>query len=459
MDLSKNNAGNTSNVSISESKLWQSILHDLREKIDNTSYMILNSLEEVYYNEGNIYIYTPDNIYKNWIETEILETIETSANKVIGRNVKIHVISLKDKSSKKTKKSKNSKNFEETDFYQYLSLNPKYTFDNLIVGNNNKVAFQACLAATENLGKIYNPLFIYGDVGLGKTHLLQGTAYYVLAKNSTAKIIYTTADTFASEFFSYLEKGMILEFRKKYREVDLLLIDDIQFLVGKERTQIEFYHIFNVLYSLGKQIILSSDQPPSKLNGIEKRLISRFSSGLIVEITKPDLETKINITLKKMKELNVEFSRDVVLFIAKTVNTSVRELEGSIKRLKAYSEIMGRPITLDVARTVLKDVLEVNEVQPLTVERIQKEVCNYFNIDIKELLGNSRNKKSVTARQIAMYLSKELTDESLSSIARYFHKKDHTTILNAANKIKEMMEKDRKLKYTVDLIKDKLITL
>ncbi|MBX0311192.1 MAG: chromosomal replication initiator protein DnaA, partial [Sulfurihydrogenibium sp.] len=216
---------------------------------------------------------------------------------------------------------------------------------------------------------------------------------------------------------------------------------------------------FNVLYSLGKQIILSSDQPPSKLNGIEKRLISRFNSGLIVEITKPDLETKINITLKKMKELNVEFSRDVVLFIAKTVNTSVRELEGSIKRLKAYSEIMGKPITLDAARTILKDILEVSEVQPLTVERIQKEVCNYFNIDIKEIVGNSRNKKSVLARQIAIYLSKELTNESLSSIARHFHRKDHTTILNAANKIKEMIEKDRKLKYTVDLIKDKLLTL
>ncbi len=458
MGLEKNNTDKGKNVSINETKIWHSILSDIKPNIDTPSYTILKSLEEIHYNEGNLYIYTPDNIFKNWIETEVLDQILFSANKIIGKQVKVHILSLKD--NKKKNQSKNSdKYIDDNDFYQYLSLNPKFTFDNLIVGNHNKIAYKSCMAAADNLGKIFNPVFIYGDVGLGKTHLLHATAYYLLAKNPHVKIIYTTADTFASELFSYIQKGMILEFRKKYREVDLLLIDDIQFLIGKERTQIEFYHIFNVLHNLGKQIILSSDQPPSKLNGIEKRLISRFSSGLIVEITKPDLETKVNITLKKMKELNVELPKDVVLFLAKTVNTSVRELEGSIKRLKAYVEIMGRTITFDIARNVLKDLLEINNVEPLTVEKIQKEVCSYFNIDVKDMLGSTKSNKIVLARQIAMYLSKKLTDESLSSISKQFKKKNHSTVISAVNKIEELSQKDRKVKLIVEYIKDKLIKL
>lgn len=417
---------------------------------------ILKSLENVYYDDGNIYIYTSDKVFKDWLESEAAGLIEDTASNVLGKKTKIYILSSEN--FKQRKSSKRQKKEEDGDnYYQYLTLNPKYTFENLVIGNCNKVAYSACLSVAENPGDLFNPLFIYGDVGLGKTHLLHATAYQMLKKNPNSKIIYTTADTFTSELFSYIQRGKILDFRKKYREIDLLLIDDIQFLAGKDRTQIEFYHIFNVLHTLGKQIILSSDQPPSKLDGIERRLTSRFASGLITEIVKPDIETKIGIISKKSKSMGINLSKDVVLFLAKTFENSVRELEGSLKKLKAYSEILGRQINLEMARNLLKDSIEIRNIQPITVEKIQLEVANYFNININELLGSSKKKKVITARQMAMYLSRELTEESLSNISRLFKKKDHTTIINAVEKMRESIEKDRKLLLIVDFLKDKLL--
>ncbi|WP_028949927.1 chromosomal replication initiator protein DnaA [Sulfurihydrogenibium subterraneum] len=435
-------------------KIWVNVLADLKEKVDENTYSLLSGLDNVEIKNNSLYIYTPDNVYKTWILADLLEDITSSAKKVIGQDVNIKVISLKEI---KNQKKEEEKKQEDKNFYGYLTLNPKLTFKNLVIGNNNKVAYQSCIAVAENPGKIFNPLFIYGDVGLGKTHMLHATAYHLLKRNQNAKIIYTTADTFASEMFSYIQKGMILEFRKRYKDVDLLLMDDIQFLVGKERTQIEFYHIFNILYTTGKQIILSSDQPPNSLRGIEKRLISRFNSGLIVEITKPDLETKISIINKKASEYNIAIPREVAIFLSKIVNSSVRELEGAVKRLKAYCEIMGRPLNLETAKTVLKDIVELKEIKPISVETIIDEVCNYFKIDKKDLLSDKKNKNLVIARQIAMYLSKTLTEESLSSLSTYFKKKNHSTIISACNKVEDLIDKDRKFKLIVDFLKDKLI--
>ncbi|ACN99545.1 chromosomal replication initiator protein DnaA [Sulfurihydrogenibium azorense] len=435
---------------IFKNKIWMNVLADLKEKVDENTYSLLSGLDYVELKENSLYIYTPDNVYKTWILADLLEDITLSAKKVIGQDVNIQVISLKEIKKEEQKR-------EDENFYGYLTLNPKFTFKNLVIGNHNKVAYQSCIAVAENPGKIFNPLFIYGDVGLGKTHMLHATAYHLLKRNQNAKIIYTTADTFASEMFSYIQKGMILEFRKRYKDVDLLLMDDIQFLVGKERTQIEFYHIFNILYTAGKQIILSSDQPPNSLKGIEKRLISRFNSGLIVEITKPDLETKVNIINKKASEYGIEIPREVAIFLGKIVNSSVRELEGAVKRLKAYCDIMGKPLNLEVAKTVLKDVVELQEIKSISVDSIIDEVCSYFKIDKKDLLSDKKNKNLVMARQIAMYLSKTLTEEPLSSLSTYFKKKNHSTIISACNKVEETMNKDRKFKLIVDFLKDKLI--
>jgi chromosomal replication initiator protein len=440
-----------------KNNIWNNVLADLKKRVDENTYSLLSGLDYIEYKNDKLYIYTPDNVYKVWIMAELLEDIATSTRNVVGKDVDIEVISLKE--LKEQKKQESIKQEEDKSFYGYLTLNPKFTFENLVIGNHNKVAYQSCIAVAENPGKIFNPLFIYGDVGLGKTHMLHATAYHLLKRNQNANIIYTTADTFASEMFSYIQKGMILEFRKRYKNVDLLLVDDIQFLIGKERTQIEFYHIFNILYSIGKQIILSSDKPPNSLKGIEKRLISRFNSGLIVEISKPDMETKFRIIAKKAREYNLEIPREVALFLSKLVNSSVRELEGAVKRLKAYSEIMGKEINLDMAKKVLKDVVYMEDIKSLSVDTIIDEVCNYFKIDKKDLISDKKSKNIVLARQIAIYLSKILTEESLSSISIKFKKKNHSTIINACNKVNELIEKDRKVRLIIEFLKDKLITV
>jgi chromosomal replication initiator protein len=436
--------------------VWSSILSSLSKKLDRSTMKLLKGVERVEYKNGYLYISTPDPAYKDWIEGTLLDDIVDTASSLFGKNVKVEVLSEEEKEP--IQKSKNVVDIEKTP-YSLTNLNPKYTFENLVIGNCNKIAYMSCRSVAENLGRIYNPLFIYGETGLGKTHLLHATAHEVLSKNPKANIIYTTADTFMSELVYYLQKGSILAFRKRYRNVDLLLIDDVQFLQGKERTQVELYHIFNALYLIGKQVILSSDTPPKDLKGLQERLKSRFVSGLVVEVKKPDLDTKLSIIRKKSRDMGIKIPHDVSLLLAKTITSNVRELEGSLSRLKAYSDMLGRPITLDFAREVLKDIFELQQIEELSIEKIQKEVANYFAVNINEILGNSRKKKVVIARQIAMYLSRILTDKSLNEISRAFKKKDHTTVLNAIEKIDKGMEKDRKLKLTVEFLKDKLLTM
>jgi len=436
--------------------VWSSIVSSLSKKLDKSTLKLLKGVDKAEYKNGYLYISTPDPIYKDWLEGNLLEEIIDTASNLFGKNIKVEILSEEET---EFFKEENSLQEVEKTPYSLTNLNPKYTFKNLVIGNCNKIAYMACRSVAENLGKVYNPLFIYGHTGLGKTHLLHATAHEVLANNPKANIIYTTADTFMSELVYYLQKGSILSFRKRYRNVDLLLIDDVQFLQGKERTQIELYHIFNALYLIGKQVILSSDTPPKNLKGLQERLKGRFISGLVVEVKKPDLDTKLSIIRKKAKEMNIKIPHDVSLLLAKTITSNIRELEGSLGRLKAYSEMLGRPITLEFARDTLKDILEIQEIEELSLEKIQKEVANYFAININEIVGNSRKKKVVVARQIAMYLARVLTDKSLNEISKAFKKKDHTTVLNAIEKIDKNMEKDRKLKLTVEFLKDKLLTL
>ncbi len=424
--------------------------------MDRSTLNLLKGIEKAEYKNGQLFISTPDIVYKEWLESNLLDDIRESAADLLGENLEILVIS-NDEEQIETEVEQIKKEYNKP--YRLTNLNPKFTFSNMIIGNCNKVAYQACIAVAENLGRIYNPLFIYGGVGLGKTHLLHATAHYVLSTNPKANIIYTTADTFMSELIYYLRNGSILEFRKRYRDVDLLLIDDVQFLQGKERTQIELYHIFNALHLIGKQVILSSDTPPKNLKGLQERLRSRFASGLVVEVKAPDLQTKLSILRKKSKEMGIYLPSDVSLLIAKTINSNVRELEGSLNKLKAYSELLGRTITLDMARDLLKDLFEIKEMEVnLSIDKIQKEVANYFGVNINEILGNSRKKKVAMARQIAMYLSRYLTDKSLSEISKAFKKKDHTTVINAIDKVEKTMEKDRKFKLTVEFLRDKILT-
>jgi len=438
--------------------IWNSIVSYIAPKVDKNTLKLLKSIEKTSLQDNTFKIYAPDIVYKDWLESNFGSLIQRVAKNLTGKDLSIKIISQEEQELSE-EKQKLLKQLPKDKLRRSLNLNPKYTFSNLIIGNCNKVAYKAAISVVENLGKIYNPLFIYGGIGLGKTHILHATAHYLLAKNPNANIIYTTADAFMSELIYYMQKGSILDFRKKYKNIDLLLIDDVQFLTGKERTQIEFYYIFNALHLIGKQVILSSDTPPSKLKGIQERLLSRFSSGLVVEVKPPDLDTKLSIIRKKASDLKINIPHDAMLLIAKTVNTNIRELEGSLIKLKAYSEIMERPITLEMTREVLKDVLEVKEIEQLSIEKIQKEVANYFGVNVNEILSSSRKKKVVMARQIAMYLSRYLTDKSLNEISKAFKKKDHTTVINAIEKVKNQMEKDRKFKLTVEFLRDKLLTL
>ena len=435
-------------------RIWEDIVTIIGEKKDRTTLSLLKEVKDVELSGNTLFISAPDEVYKEWLISNFIEDIQECACRLLGQKLTVRVIS----EGEKKKKAEETKKEKEKP-HRFYRLNPKFVFSNFIVGSCNKMAYSACMAVAENLGKIYNPLFIYGGVGLGKTHLLHATAHYVLSKNPDANVIYTTADTFMSELISCMQQGSILQFRQRYRDVDLLLIDDVQFLEGKERTQIEFYHIFNALHLIGKQIILSSDTPPSHLSGIQERLKSRFISGLVVEVKKPDIDTKLSIIRKKTKEMNLHLPHDVMLFVSKTVNTNIRELEGSLHKLKAYSDIMERPVTLELARDILKDVLKVQNVEELSIEKIQKEVASYFAVNLNDMLGNSRRKKVALARQIAMYLSRYLTDKSLTEISKAFKKKDHTTVINAIEKIEKAMEKDRKLKLTVEFLRDKILTL
>ncbi|WP_456383235.1 chromosomal replication initiator protein DnaA [Persephonella sp.] len=436
--------------------IWGSILSSMSRRVDKSTLSLLKGIEKAEYKNGQLLISTPDIVYKEWLESNLLEEIRESAVDLLGKNLEIHIVSIDEEEvEKEVQQIKQEYNKP----YRLTNLNPRFTFSNLIIGNCNKIAYQACIAVAENPGQIYNPLFIYGGVGLGKTHLLHATAHYLLSRNPDANIIYTTADTFMSELIYYMKQGSILEFRKRYRDVDLLLIDDVQFLQGKERTQIELYHIFNALHLIGKQVILSSDTPPKNLKGLQERLRSRFASGLVVEVKPPDLQTKLSILRKKSKEMGIYLPTDVSLLIAKTINSNIRELEGSLNKLKAYSEMLGRTITLEMAREVLKDLFELKEMDAsLSIDKIQQEVANYFGVNLNEILGNSRKKKVAMARQIAMYLSRYLTDKSLSEISKAFKKKDHTTVINAIDKVEKSMEKDRKFKLTVEFLRDKILT-
>ncbi len=438
--------------------LWNNLLSVMADKLDSNKLHLLSGVKKAEFKDGKLYISTPDPLYRDWLKTNFEEHIRKSANLLLGEKTDILFIVSNEEKEEEIKEKEVDENIEKKP-YVLTNINPKFKFSNFIVGSCNKVAYASCMSVAENLGKIYNPLFIYGGIGLGKTHLLHATANYVLSKNPNANIIYTTADTFMSELIYFMQKGNILEFRKRYKNVDLLLIDDVQFLEGKERTQIELYHIFNALYLIGKQVILSSDSPPKSLKGIQERLRSRFSSGLVVEVQAPDLTTKLSIISKKAKEKGLNIPYDVKLLIAKTINTNVRELESSLFRLKAYSEILGKPITLELAREVLKDILELKNVEELSIEKIQKEVASYFSVNLNELLGKSRKKHVRMARQIAMYLSRYLTDKSLTDISKAFKRKHHTTVLNAIEKVEKTMEKDRKFKLTVEFLKEKIMSL
>lgn len=334
------------------------------------------------------------------------------------------------------------------------SLNPQYTFDNFVVGASNQFAHAACLAVAESPAKAYNPLFIYGGVGLGKTHLLNSIGNYV-ARRSEFRIAYLTTEQFTNEVINSIRYDKMVELRRRYRNVDMLLIDDIQFLAGKERTQEEFFHTFNTLYEDQKQIVLSSDRFPKDMPTMEERLRSRFEWGLIADLQQPDMETRIAIIQKKSEQEGLALDDDVIQFLANNLKSNIRQIEGALKRLGAYASLMGNHITIAVAKNCLRDLLNTQR-HVVTVADIQEIVAKRFHVKITDLKSKRRTKTLVHPRQVAMYLSRELTDASFPEIGREFGNKDHTTVMHAYRQVQKALETDSTLVRTIQSIKEEV---
>ena len=324
-------------------------------------------------------------------------------------------------------------------------FNPKYTFDSFVMGSSNRFAHAAAMAVAESPGTAYNPLFIYGGVGLGKTHLLQAIGHYISSHYPHLRVKYVSTETFTNDFIrSIQDKGKSNDgFRKLYRTNDVLLVDDIQFLAGKEGTQEEFFHTFNALQQAGKQIVLSSDRPPKDIRTLEERLRSRFEMGLITDIQPPELETRIAILRRKVEAEGQRIPEDVLSFVAQRITSNIRELEGALIRIIAFSSLTRHDIDLALAERVLKDAFPERSVQPIKISTIQQEVCKFYGIGMADIVGNKRSQGIVYPRQIAMYLTRELTDLSLPRIGAEFGGRDHTTVLHANDKIKKLMNEQR----------------
>jgi chromosomal replication initiator protein len=331
----------------------------------------------------------------------------------------------------------------------------EYTFDTFIVGNSNRFAHAACLNVANMPAQSYNPLFVYGGSGLGKTHLLYAIMNHIKENFPDFKVLYLRGDDFANELISSIQKGTNTEFRSKYRGVDILLVDDIQFIAGKDMTQQEFFHTFNTLYEEKKQIVLTSDRPPKEMATLEDRLRTRFEWGLIADIQPPDFETRAAIIRRKANMIGIELSDDVIELISNGVKTNIRQLEGAVKKLKAYKQLTGSNINLSVAQEAIKDILTNKNVKAITPDAIIEEISSFFHISVSDIIGKKRTNEISNPRQIAMFITREMTDLSLPGIGQIFGGRDHTTVLHAINKVEKDMEKDPRLKQIIsDLTKN-----
>ncbi|RKY45482.1 MAG: chromosomal replication initiator protein DnaA [Candidatus Omnitrophota bacterium] len=431
--------------------LWGKCLEELKKilgKISFDTWIAPLNLKTL--SEDKVVLEVPDNFFKQWVETnyllQIKQCLRDIAYKDFQINFEVNPKLLKKRTNKIFRHIHNSFKEEPQDS---LRLNPRFTFNNFIVGACNRMAYAASLAVANAPGKSYNPLFIYGGVGLGKTHLMQAIAHYILEKTQKTKVKYISSERFTNELILSIQNRTTPWFRQKYRGIDVLLIDDIHFLSGKEAVQEEFFHTFNELYDYHKQIIISSDKPPKEIPKLEDRLVSRFSWGLIVDIQPPDLETRIAILKKKVEKEPVKIEEEVINFIAENITTNIREMEGALIRIIAYSLIENKPITLSLAKEILKDM--VKEIyRRITPEIILEKVANYFNLSLQEIKKNRRNKNIVLPRQIGMYLIRELTELSLPEIGSFWGAKHHTTILYAHRKIKDLIKRDEKVKSIVN---------
>jgi chromosomal replication initiator protein len=429
--------------------LWEEILARIETKVNRHSfYTWFKPTSFVAEDAATVTVRVPNPLFKDWLLKHYAGVISEAMRELKKGNLSIDFIAEPSNESPATSTSsaETATVFEPPEPRPLPSpepagLNPRYTFDSFIVGSSNQFAHAACRAVAEVPSRSYNPLFIYGGVGLGKTHLMHGIGQYVLQHDRHLKLTYISAERFMNEMINAVRYDRIIDFRERYRTVDVLLVDDIQFIAGKEGTQTEFFHTFNALYDSQKQIVISSDCPPHEIPSLEDRLRSRFEWGLIADIQSPDLETKVAILKKKAEAEAVPLPDNVAIYIAGKIKSNIRELEGSLIRLIAYASLTGQEITLPLAQEVLKNILD-HEDKAVTIEIIQKFVSDYYNLKLAELKSRNNSKSVARPRQVAMYLCKTLTHASLPEIGRSFGGKHHSTVIHSIRKIEELRQRD-----------------
>ena len=442
-------------------QLWQAVLGSMEVSLSranfNTWFKNTNIQER---GSDHIVVGVPSTFNRDWIAAkyhqEILKALKTLAPEIkeIKYQLGSTVTAVTQKSTAKT--TPDSSGHKDPGLANSpTGLNPKYTFETFIIGKNNELAHAASQSIAKNPGTQYNPLFIYGGVGLGKTHLMQAAGHRLVQNNPKTKLLYVTSEKFANDYVNSIAQKRVEEFKKEYRGVDALLIDDIQFMAGKEGFQEEFFHTFNELREKGKQIIITSDRPPKEIPAIEQRLISRFEWGMVADIQAPDLETRIAILRTKMEKKGVSLTEDILFYIAENVVNNIRELEGALNRLAVYQQMENRGLVLDQAKTILASIISSKK-RVTSAKKIAEMVAEFYNVSMEDLVKQSRKKEFVKPRQVAMYLIRKELENSFPSIGDFFGGRDHTTVMHAVEKVDNLIKEKETFKQEVDLIMDKL---
>lgn len=444
--------------------IWNKTLNNIKSQVSEQVFNAwFHPIKPISGDENSIGLGVPNDFFKEWVSEKYLNLILASLNAASGREISVVFTVMPQKAEEAEAKPKDGpqkdkpRNILQAIFPKHpgdaavrqIGVNPKYNFDNFVVGSGNRFAHAASRAIGESPAKTYNPLFIYGGVGLGKTHLMHAIGNYILQKNQKAKILYISSEEFTNQLIHGIQTKTTPDFRKRYRGLDVLLIDDIHFIAGKESTQEEFFHTFNALYDANKQIVMSSDRSPKEIPTLEERLVSRFGWGLVTDIQAPDFETRIAILKKKSEAETTPIPDSVFYFLAENIKTNIRELEGALIRVIAYAKLTGENTSCDLAKEVLRGMIKEGG-KKINIDLIQRRVAEYFNIRFQDMKTKKRTQTIAYPRQIAMFLSRDLTNLSLPEIGGYFGGRDHTTVLHACNKLEKDMASKEDIKQLIE---------
>ncbi len=451
-------------MQLSAEKIWNSAREHLRSKLNNDTYnMWFAPLRACGIDGNNVTLEAANEFSGVWLKDNYLSLLQDAFAVAAGRQLQVKfkiaagnapAPSAAEPAPAKTKAPEPA---HERQANSELHFNPKNTFESFVVGNNNNFAYAAALAVAQAPGKSYNPLFLYGGVGLGKTHLLHAIGQHVSGNKKDARVAYLSSEKFTNEYIDGIQNNQLAKFRKKYRQTDVLLIDDIQFLAGKERIQEEFFHTFNALHESHKQIVLTCDRPASEIQGLEHRLVSRFEWGLVTDLQPPDVEMRLAILQKKAQIMGVTLSDDIMNFLANRIRTNVRRLEGALIRVASYASLTGKKLTIEVVEGLLREILHEEGRYSINIEVIQKKVAEHFDIRLADMTSKRRPENIAFPRQIAMYLSRQMTESSLNTIGEAYGGRDHGTVLHACRLVKDRMEVDANVRQIVHYLEKQLM--